>query len=100
MEKLNKCLLMLVQKMLKYCVKSILNDHKIIPTEIDATIYLVLSDFLKNIFSNVETDSNYFSSDSLNHEKKWNVHFFQGLQDVRQSPGLFFSTFSAHYNWT
>lgn len=56
--------------MLKYCIRSLLNGHKIIPTEIDAIFYLVLSDFLNNIFSNIETDSNYFSSDSLNHEEK------------------------------
>lgn len=75
--------------MLKYCIRSLLNGHKIIPTEIDAIFYLVLSDFLNNIFSNIETDSNYFSSDSLNHEKKMKCSIFPRIARRMSEPWAF-----------
>lgn len=68
-EKLNKRLITLALKMVKYLIRSLLNYHKITPTEIDTNTFFVFSDFLKNAFHNIKTGSNYLGSNFLNYEK-------------------------------
>lgn len=69
MEKLNKCLITLVLKMVKILYKISFKLPQITPTEIGTNTFFIFSDFLKNTFSNIKTGSNYFSSNFLNYEK-------------------------------